>query len=120
MSIQIKYDCFNVSIFFSDPNFSLPTGANFGGAPVGHPGMGPMGGPGGGVGMGPQGPIPGGPHPPMGVPMSGGGPMPPHAGGPQPGTAQPLQSNVLGKGTGDRCVFRFHIEQHFPSLVVQS
>ena len=95
--------------------------ANFAGAAVGHSGMNPMGDPGGEVGMGLQGPIAGGPHPPMGGPMSGGGPMPPHAGGPQPGTAQPLQSNVLGKGTGDRCVlFRFHFEQHFPSLVFQS
>ena len=86
-----------------DPNFGMPTGANFPGGPVANS---PMSGPGvGGPGMGPSGPLPGGP--PMGSgPMGPGGPMPPHTlgGGPQPGTAQPLPSNVLGKGSGDRYI----------------
>ena len=92
-----------------DPNFGMPTGANFPGGPVANS---PMSGPGvGGPGMGPSGPLPGGP--PMGSgPMGPGGSMPPHTlgAGPQPGTAQPLPSNVLGKGSGDRYSLTFGLD----------
>ena len=89
-------------MFNTDPNFGMPQGNNFPGGPVGNPNMGPMGGQGGiGPGMGPSGPMPGGPQPPMGGPMGPGGPIPP-PGGVAPQTAQPLPSNVLGKGSGDR------------------
>ena len=92
----------NLNDFPNDPNFGMPQGNNFPGGPVGNSNMGPMSGPGGaGPGMGPSGPMPGGPQPPMGGPMGPGGPIPPPGGAP-PGTAQPLPSNVLGKGSGDR------------------